>query len=340
MKRKRSQIESELREASQLQQAILDAANYTIISVSPNGVILTRNAAAERWLGYSAEEIVGNTTPVIFHDPEEVERRARELSKELGAAIEPGFEVFVAKARLGVPDENEWTYVRKDGTCFPVLLSVTALRDAEGNLTGFLGIGSDITARKQTEQALRDTEKRYRDLVDNSLGLIGAHDMEGRFLMVNPAAARALGYRPSELIGRSMAELLVPSVRKFFGDYLERIRQNGTDSGLLKMLTKEGEERTWEYRNLRYDEPGKPSYVLGHAHDVTERRLAERRLAVQYATTRILAESTKFSEAAPRILQAVIRPRYFKTARRIAGRTNRSGERAWKRLDVLVHREV
>jgi len=305
MKRKRSQIESELREASQLQQAILNAANYTIISVSPDGVILTLNAAAERWLGYSTEEIAGKTTPVIFHDPEEVERRARELSEELGVNIEPGFEVFVAKARLGVPDENEWTYVRKDGTRFPVLLSVTALRDAAGNLTGFLGIGSDITARKQAEQALRDSEKRYRDLVDNSLGLIGAHDMEGRFLMVNPATARALGYRPSELIGRSMTEVLVPSVRKLFGDYLERIRQNGTDSGLLKMLTKEGEERTWEYRNLRYDEPGKPSYVLCHAHDITERKRAERRLAVQHAATRILAESTRFLDAVPQILQAV-----------------------------------
>jgi PAS domain-containing protein len=127
MKRKRSQIESELRGASRLQQAILDAANYTIISVSPDGVILTLNAAAERWMGYSAEEIVGKTTPVIFHDREEVERRARELSEELGVNIEPGFEVFVAKARLEVPDENEWTYVRKDGTRFPVLLSVTAL---------------------------------------------------------------------------------------------------------------------------------------------------------------------------------------------------------------------
>ncbi len=305
MKRKRSQIESELREASRLQQAILNAANYTIISVSPEGVILTLNAAAERWLGYSTEEIVGKTTPVIFHDPEEVERRARELSEELGVNIEPGFEVFVAKARLGVPDENEWTYVRKDGTRFPVLLSVTALRDAAGNITGFLGIGSDITARKQAEQALRDTEKRYRDLVDNSLGLIGAHDMEGQFLMVNPATARALGYQPSELIGRSMTEVLVPSVRKFFGDYLERIRQNGTDSGLLKMLTKEGEERTWEYRNLRYDEPGKPSYVLCHAHDITERKRAEHRLTVQHAATRILAEATSFRDAVPQILQAV-----------------------------------
>jgi len=300
-----SQVESELREASQLQQAILNAANYTIISVSPDGVIRTLNAAAEQWLGYSAEEIVGKTTPAIFHDPEEIERRARELSGELGITIEPGFEVFVAKARAGVPDENEWTYVRKDGSRFPVLLSVTALRDAEGNITGFLGIGSDITARKLAEKALRNSEKRYRELVDNSLGLIGAHDLEGRFLMVNPATARVLGYEPSELIGRSMIEVLAPSVRRFFADYLERIRQNGTDSGLLKMLTKDGEERTWEYRNLRYDEPGKPSYVLCHAHDITERKRAERRLTVQHATTRILAESTVFRDAVPQILQAV-----------------------------------
>ena len=305
MKRKRSQIESELREASQLQHAILDAANYTIISVSPEGLIRTINAAAERWLGYSAREIVGKSTPVIFHDPEEVKRRARELSEELGVNIEPGFEVFVAKARLGVPDENEWTYVRKDGSRFPVMSSVTAVRDGEGNLTGFLGIGSDITARKQAEQALRNSEKRYRELVDNSLGLIGAHDMEGRFLMVNPTTARVLGYAPSELIGRNMSEVLVPSVRGLFIDYLERIRQNGTDSGVLKMLTKGGEERIWEYRNVRYDEPGKPSYVLGHAHDITGRKRAERRLAVQYAATRILAESKSFRDAVNQILKAI-----------------------------------
>jgi PAS domain S-box-containing protein len=305
MKQERSQVELELREVSRLQQAILDAANYTIISVSPEGVILTINAAAERWLGYTADEIVGKTTPVIFHDTKEVESRARALSEELGITIEPGFEVFVAKARLGVPDENEWTYVRKDGSSFPVLLSVTALRDGDSNITGFLGIGSDIRARKLAEQALRDSEKRYRDLVDNSLGLIGAHDMQGRFLMVNPAAARVLGYKPSELIGRNMTEMLVPSVRKLFGEYLERIRQNDTDSGVLKMLTKEGEERIWEYRNLRCDEPGKPSYVLGHAHDITERKRAERRLRLQYAATRILAEATSFRQSVTQILQAI-----------------------------------
>src|SRR5690349_21022443 len=304
-KQARSRIESELREASELQRAILDAANYTIISVSPEGVIRSVNATAERWLGYSPEEICGKTTPAIFHDQSEVERRAKSLSQELGVTIEPGFEVFVAKARLGVPDENEWTYVRRDGSRFPVMLSVTALRNSNDEITGFLGIGSDISAKKEAEQALRDSEKRYRDLVDNSLGLIGAHDMDGTFLMVNPATARVLGYEPSELIGRNMTEVLVPSVRPMFQEYLGRIRRNGTDSGLLKMLTKDGEERVWEYRNIRYDESGKPSYVLGHAHDITERRRAERRLAVQHATTRILAESCTFREAVPQILQAI-----------------------------------
>jgi len=305
MKKGLSKLEAELREVTELQRAILNAANYTIISVSPEGIIRTINAAAERWLGYSAEEICGVTTPIIFHDIAEVEHRARVLSDELGVKIEPGFEVFVAKARLGVPDENEWTYVRRDGTRFPVLLSVTALRGPDGSITGFLGIGSDITARKQAEQALRDSEKRYREVVDNSLGLIGAHDMEGRVIMVNPATARALGYPQAEVIGRNLSEFLVPSVRTQFSGYLARLRENGTDTGILKMLTKTGEERIWEYRNLRYDEQGKPSYVLAHAHDITERRRAERRLNIQHATTRILAESSIFREAVPQILQAV-----------------------------------
>lgn len=298
-------VESELREASRLQQAILNAANYTIISTSPDGVIRTLNATAERWLGYSAEEVIGKATPVIFHDPSEIEQRARELSAELGLTVEPGFGVFIAKARLGVPDENEWTYVRKDGSSFPVLLSVTALADGDGNIRGFLGIGSDISARKEAERAVRESEKRYRDVVNNSLGLIGAHDMEGRFLMVNPAVARLLGYQPTEMVGKNMAEFLAPSVREFFGEYLSRIRENGTDRGLLKMLTRDGQERIWEYRNVRYDEPGKPSYVLGSAHDITERKQAERRLAVQHAATRILAESTTFRDAGPKILQAI-----------------------------------
>jgi two-component system sensor histidine kinase/response regulator len=153
-------MEQELLRTTQLQKAILDGANFTIISGSPEGIIQTFNAEAERNLGYSAAEVVGKVTPAIIHDPEEVVRRSMELSKELGHAVEPGFETFVAKARLGVPDENEWTYIRKDGSRYPVLLSVTALMDKSGQITGFLGVGQDITDRKRAEEAHRTMSDR------------------------------------------------------------------------------------------------------------------------------------------------------------------------------------
>ena len=96
--------------------------------------------------------MVGKQSPAILHDPEEVEARARTLSTELGKTIDPGFETFVAKARLGVPDECEWTYINKNATRFPVLLSVTAMHDAQGKVSGFLGIASDISERKKIER--------------------------------------------------------------------------------------------------------------------------------------------------------------------------------------------
>ena len=148
----RKQAQHELMRTTSLQRAILDSANYTIISTDANGIIQTFNAGAERMLGYRAAEVVGQRTPGLFHDPEEVAARSRELSEALNTPIEPGFEAFVAKARHGEIDEREWTYIRKDGSRFPVLLSITALRDDTGELTGFLGIGSDITERKRIDR--------------------------------------------------------------------------------------------------------------------------------------------------------------------------------------------
>jgi PAS domain S-box-containing protein len=151
----RQQTEARLQEVLMLQRAILDSANYTIISTTVDGTVTTFNRAAEHWLGYTTEEVVGKISPAILHDREEVIQRSQELSQELNTTVAPGFEAFVAKARLGEPDEQEWSYIRKDGTRFPVLLSVTALRNSEGQITGFLGIGSDITKRKQDEGELR-----------------------------------------------------------------------------------------------------------------------------------------------------------------------------------------
>ncbi|MEI6416045.1 MAG: PAS domain S-box protein, partial [Pseudomonadota bacterium] len=149
----RKQAESELQTATALRQAILDSANFSIISTDINGLILSFNQAAERLLGYTAREMVGQQTPAIIHVKDEIVARASELSRELGRAIEPGFEAFVAKARLNESaDEREWIYVRKDGSRFSVLLSITALRDAQGQIGGFLGIAMDITERKQVER--------------------------------------------------------------------------------------------------------------------------------------------------------------------------------------------
>src|SRR5262249_17875053 len=144
-----------LNQTTTLQRAILDGANYSIVSTDAHGVIQTFNAAAQRWLGYAPEEVVGRETPLLFHDREEVIARQVQLSDELGLPTDGGFEVLVTRPRYGATEEREWTYVAKDGNRFPVLLSVTALHDAGGAVSGFLAIGSDITGRKRAEDALR-----------------------------------------------------------------------------------------------------------------------------------------------------------------------------------------
>lgn len=151
---KRHAAEVVLSETSQLQQAILDGANQSIISTDADGIIRTFNSTAERWLGWKAEEVVGRLSPGAFSDPAEVVAYAEELTRELGRPIAPGFETFVARARLRGVDEHEWSFVRKDGTRFPVHLSVTPLRDADGHITGYLGVSSDITERRRASDEL------------------------------------------------------------------------------------------------------------------------------------------------------------------------------------------
>lgn len=169
---RRKEIEHQVSELLQTQRAILDGANFTIISTRPDGIIQTFNAAAERDLGYASEEVVDKVTPAVIHDPAEIEERARQLSLELGHPVEPGFEAFVAKARLGMPDENEWTYIRKDGSRYPVLLSVTAMKDGGGEIVGFMGVGHDITVRKKAEDDLR---RSNQDL--EQFAYVASHDL-------------------------------------------------------------------------------------------------------------------------------------------------------------------
>jgi PAS domain S-box-containing protein len=118
----------------------------------------------------------------------------------------------------------------------------------------------------------------YRHVVEHGLGLICMHDLDGVLLFINPAAARLLGYEPHELLGKKISLVLAPVMRHLFPAYLEQIRSQPTDSGLMRVITKHGQERIWSYHNIRYEEPGQPPYVLGHAQDITERVQHEQEL--------------------------------------------------------------
>ncbi|QDS92164.1 Phytochrome-like protein cph1 [Roseimaritima multifibrata] len=139
----------ELAATQRMQAAIQEAAGVSMIATDTEGLILMYNTTAETMLGYTKEEIVLRETPALMHDPDEVVARAAELSVELGRVVEPGFEVFIAKAIMGESEQREWTYIRKDGSKVPVLLTVTAIRNDDNQISGFLGIAADITERKK-----------------------------------------------------------------------------------------------------------------------------------------------------------------------------------------------
>jgi len=195
----RKLAEDGLRESNALRQAILESANHAIIATAADGTIRTYNAAAERLLGYRGEEVLGRATPSLFHDPQEVAQRAAELSREFGRQVEPGFAVFATKAALREPDEREWTYVRKDGTRLPVLLSITALFDAAGNPAGYLGIASDITERKAAEQKLREERQRLTSIIQGTNVGTWEWNVQTGETVFNGRWAEMLGYTMEEL---------------------------------------------------------------------------------------------------------------------------------------------
>ncbi len=185
------------------QQAVLDGTAFSVIATTPEGRIELFNAGAERLLGYAAEELVGRVTPEILHVADEVATCASALSQELGRPIAPGFEVLATLAQIGRADEREWTYVRKDGSRLPVLLSVTALRNAGGAITGFLGIARDITVRKQAEAELQAARTRLETtFATMSEGLV-LHDSAGAILECNASAERILGLTRDQISGRT-----------------------------------------------------------------------------------------------------------------------------------------
>ncbi|HEY6245694.1 MAG TPA: PAS domain S-box protein [Pyrinomonadaceae bacterium] len=167
---------------------------------------------------------------------------------------------------------GEWRHQTKDGTVITVEITSNRL-DFEGRRAVFV-LANDITERKTAEKALRDSEDRYRDLVDNSHELICTHDLEGRVISVNPWASRVLGYPQERLLGMNIRDGLLPEYRDDFDKYLEKVKTEGSAKGVMKVRTASGEVRMWEYYNTLRTQGVETPIVRGMAHDATERRQA------------------------------------------------------------------
>src|SRR5688500_17744510 len=189
-----------------LQKAILDSANFSSIATDEKGVIQLFNVGAERMLGYAAAEVVNRITPADISDPREVIARAQALSDELATPITPGFEALVFKASRGIEDIYELTYIRKDGSRFPAIVSVTALRDAQETIIGYLLIGTDNSARKRIEEQLRWTEESFRLMVESVTDYaIVMLDPEGCVVSWNAGAQRIIGYSAEEIVDQHLS---------------------------------------------------------------------------------------------------------------------------------------
>src|SRR5947199_1895819 len=197
-----------LREAGALQNAIFNSVNFSSIATDAKGVIQIFNVGAERMLGYTAADVMNRITPAEISDPQEVIARAAALSTELGTKITPGFEALVFKASREIEDIYELTYIRKDGSRFPAVVSVTALRDDHEAIIGYLLTGTDNTARKRVgeeqkklDQRLHDQQFYTRSLIESNIDALMTSHPRGIITDVNKQMEALTGCTRDELIG-------------------------------------------------------------------------------------------------------------------------------------------
>ncbi|OGA59833.1 MAG: hybrid sensor histidine kinase/response regulator [Betaproteobacteria bacterium RIFCSPLOWO2_12_FULL_65_14] len=302
-----------------LQNAILNSANFSSIATDEKGVIQVFNVGAERMLGYAAADVLNRVTPADLSDPQELIARAKALSVELDATITPGFEALVFKASRGIEDIYELTYIRKDGSRFPAVVSITALRDAQDAIIGYLLIGTDNSARKRVEAerqrllesqeetnrqlqranvTLRDSEEKLAVTLNSIGDAVIATDAEARVTLLNPLAERLTGWTQPEATGRPVNDVFhvinqetrLPSTIPVL-DTLA----HGTIQGLANhtiLIARDGSECAIadSCAPIR-DRDGQVVGAVLVFRDVTEEYAAQRALRDQQFYTRSLIES-------------------------------------------------
>ena len=264
-----------LAEICELQHAIIQYSSYSIIATDVDGTIIYFNPGAQKLLGYRWEELVGRSSPAVFHVAEEIAAKAEELTARLGRKIEPGFDVFVADLAGGLPCghmEQDWTYVHKDGRRFPVSLSITGLYDIQGKLIGYLGIASDISERREMERELRIAATAFE-----SQAAIMVTDADRRILRVNPAFTRLTGYAADEAIGQLPS--LLKSGRQdaaFYAEMWATLERMGHWQGEIWNRRKSGEVfPEWLTITAIRDGCGRLTNYVSTFSDISNLKMAE-----------------------------------------------------------------
>ncbi len=303
----RKRAEEALVKAGALQNAIFNSANFSSIATDAKGVIQIFNVGAERMLGYAAAEVMNKVTPADISDSQEVIARAKALSAELGTPIAPGFEALAFKASRGIEDIYELTYIRKDGSRFPAVVSVTALRDDQGAIIGYLLIGTDNTARKQVEeerkkldQRLRDQQFYTRSLIESNIDALMTTDPFGIVTDVNKQMEALTGCTRDELIGAPFKDYFTDPERAEAA-IRQVLNENKVTNYELTARARDGKETVVSYNATTfYDRKRILQGVFAAARDVTERKLLDQVLQennVELQSAKSAAEKSNLAKS-------------------------------------------
>jgi PAS domain S-box-containing protein len=303
----RKRAEEALLKAGALQSAIFNSANFSSIATDAKGVIQIFNVGAERMLGYTAAEVMNQITPADISDPQEVIARAKALSVELGTPITPGFEALVFKASRGIEDIYELTYIRKDGSRFPAVVSVTALRDAQDVIIGYLLIGTDNTARKQVEeerkkldQRLRDQQFYTRSLIESNIDALMTTDPSGIITDVNKQMEALTGCTRDELIGAPFKNYFTDPERAEAA-IKQVLSEKKVTNYELTARARGGKQTVVSYNATTfYDRDRTLQGVFAAARDVTERNRLDQVLIeknVELESAKFVAEQANLAKS-------------------------------------------
>lgn len=265
-------------EALALREAILTSANNAIIVVDTAGVIRSVNPTTLRWLGYSQAEMIGRLTPFDLHPPAQVDAVRAQLAARLAIAPETlRYEHFVREARAGLPQEVDREFLRKDGSTFPVHLSLTALRDPDGSITGYLAVATDIGDLKAAERAVRDSERRFRTLFESAPIGIFLMDQAGDMQVLNAYYQSLTGLDVPTLVARGWTAAIHPEdLEKVRGAARDAFTSRSRYEGECRVVHRDGGV-AWTH-NLAvplHDEEGHFVGYMGTTLDITARKRIE-----------------------------------------------------------------